>query len=369
MKDIRIAVIGGGARASLAEVAHQPGRGSCVVAACDPHPGRDARARELFGQTVAILRTTDEVIAHEPDAAFVLSPEGLRAEQVPRLLEAGIPVYVDPPLAATRTDADRILEAGLRSGTLLVVGHALRHAPFLRQMRGLLEQGMIGEVAAVWCRRFVGADGNSAGDSAGAVTEAEAEEQARVDGPLVHRGVQDLDAIHWLTGSRTERVSAFGGLADPDRDGMEISQANLQLSDGTLASYAETTSAPDDWRSYTVIGTSGRMENVGDSAGGVIRVCEGRSSWSPHGDHEFRIGASPDPRAGGDPRGVAEFLRCVATGVVPSVSPIASRDAVAAADAATVSLRGGGAVQQVEPARDVLASYFDLGQEQTEGRG
>ncbi|WP_169738864.1 Gfo/Idh/MocA family protein [Jiangella gansuensis] len=64
------------------------------------------------------------------DAVIVSSRDGRthRADAVP-LLEAGIPVLVDKPLAASATDAEAIVAAARRGGVPLVSASALRFVP------------------------------------------------------------------------------------------------------------------------------------------------------------------------------------------------------------------------------------------------
>ena len=70
---------------------------------------------------------------------LVLTPDHAHAEHAVRTLEAGIPTFVEKPLATSVADADRILEAAHRTGTRLYVGHNMRHMPVVRAMRDVIE--------------------------------------------------------------------------------------------------------------------------------------------------------------------------------------------------------------------------------------
>ena len=48
--DLRVGVVGCGARGGLARLAHAPGRGSRVVGVCEPVPRRQDAAREALGR-------------------------------------------------------------------------------------------------------------------------------------------------------------------------------------------------------------------------------------------------------------------------------------------------------------------------------
>ena len=74
--DLRIGVIGFGARSSLSSHAHRPGEGSRVTVVADPtQRGRD-RARERFGEDLATVESVEQLLAeHEVDAVMILAPD------------------------------------------------------------------------------------------------------------------------------------------------------------------------------------------------------------------------------------------------------------------------------------------------------
>ncbi|MGK5530534.1 Gfo/Idh/MocA family protein [Streptomyces sp. URMC 129] len=71
----------------------------------------------------------DALIAAGPDAAFVHAPSGVHAGIVTRLLTAGVPTYVDKPLAYSLGEARRVVELAETRGVSLAVGFNRRHAP------------------------------------------------------------------------------------------------------------------------------------------------------------------------------------------------------------------------------------------------
>ncbi|MFI2412766.1 Gfo/Idh/MocA family protein [Streptomyces sp. NPDC018947] len=63
------------------------------------------------------------------DAAFVHAPTAVHPEIVTRLLEAGVPTYVDKPLAYELADSQRLVALAEQRATSLAVGFNRRHAP------------------------------------------------------------------------------------------------------------------------------------------------------------------------------------------------------------------------------------------------
>lgn len=386
MSDLRLAIVGFGLRSSLARYAHRPGEGSVVTVVADPSD----RARTLAAQQipdVQLVAGLDDVLTthrESVDAVLLLTPDHLHADQAVRTLEAGLPTFLEKPLATTIRDADRVLATAARTGTRLYIGHNMRHMPVVRTMRELIQHGAIGEVKAIWCRHFVSAGGDYYFKDWHA-------DRRNTTGLLLQKGAHDLDVIHWLAGAYTQRVSAVGTLAvygeissrrdNSDRrmtdwysrdswppatqrdlhtvvDVEDLSMANLVLEGGILASYQQCHFSPDYWRSYTVIGTAGRLENFGDGPGATVKVWNTRSDAYADADQVVTVPGEHEGHGGADRKLVAEFVRYARDGGTTETSPVAARQAVAAGVAATKSLRGNGDSVSVPPLEQQVADFF-----------
>lgn len=87
-----------------------------------------AVARERAGEGVTATTDYRDVIGHV-DAAILAVPTTLHAEIGCALLEAGIDVLVEKPIAVTLEEADRLIEAAERNDRVLQVGHLERFNP------------------------------------------------------------------------------------------------------------------------------------------------------------------------------------------------------------------------------------------------
>ena len=74
-------------------------------------------------------RDLDELLAAGLDAAFVHAPTAAHPEIVTRLLEAGVPTYVDKPLAYRLADSERLVTLAEARHVSLAVGFNRRYAP------------------------------------------------------------------------------------------------------------------------------------------------------------------------------------------------------------------------------------------------
>ncbi|MFE1884626.1 Gfo/Idh/MocA family protein [Streptomyces diastatochromogenes] len=79
--------------------------------------------------------TLDSLLEAGLDAAFVHAPTVAHPEIVTRLLEAGVPTYVDKPLAYELADSERLVALAEERGVSLFVGFNRRYAPAYAQCR------------------------------------------------------------------------------------------------------------------------------------------------------------------------------------------------------------------------------------------
>ncbi|WP_405696463.1 Gfo/Idh/MocA family protein [Streptomyces sp. NBC_01185] len=75
----------------------------------------------------------DSLLAQGLDAAFVHAPTAAHAEIVGRLLEAGVPTYVDKPLSYELAESERLVALAEERGVTLTVGFNRRLAPSYAQ--------------------------------------------------------------------------------------------------------------------------------------------------------------------------------------------------------------------------------------------
>jgi len=144
---VRLAVIGCGA---VVEQFHGPALSALadcgeveVVALCDPDAARLSALAGAFPRAATLTSLTG-VRATRPDLALVASPAGLHADQTITLLDAGIHVLCEKPIAARAADAERMIAAAARARRVLAVGLFRRFFPSVRLVRDLVLSGRLG---------------------------------------------------------------------------------------------------------------------------------------------------------------------------------------------------------------------------------
>ena len=378
MEDLRIGVIGAGGRGKLARLAHKPGDGSRIVAICDIRDDALAERREAYGPDVATFTDYRQMLEQvgDLDGVFVSSPDFLHEEQAVAALETGAAVYLEKPMAITVAGCDRILQTAERRGNRLFVGHNMRYMNIIRKMKQLIDADEIGEVKAIWCRHFVSYGGD-------AYFRDWHADRTKSTGLLLQKGAHDFDVMHHFAGAYTRRVSAFGALSVYDKqprhgadevgspkwdrthwppvtqsgfapvmDVEDHSTVNMELSNGVLGAYLQCHFTPDACRNYTVIGTKGRLENLGDGPESPICVWNRRThTFNLIGDKVFRGDTIADTTGHGGADGfiVEDFLRFVRTGETTGIPLAAARACVVTGCMATRSLREGGKPYDIPP--------------------
>ena len=388
MKKHGVGFIGaGGLRQHLGDYVHALGRNIRVVAGADINPAVFPQFRERYQRDGSDIFCTEDyrilLARDDVDSVFIISPDFCHEEQACAALEAGKSVYLEKPLAITIEGADRILATAKRTGSKLFIGHNLRYFPVIAKMKALIEQDVIGDVKAIWCRHFVSYGGD-------AYFKDWHSEMTNTGGLLLQKGAHDLDIIHWFAGQSTEKVCAMGQLAiygdnprrqpqdptppvnlhskawppatntgmSPIVDVEDHNMVLMQLHGGVQASYLQCHFTPDSVRNYTIIGSRGRMENIGDTGACQIAIYNQRQDGYGEPDEVIQIEAIDGSHGGADPMIVADFFNFILDGTPPAVTPLDARNAVAVGVQATQALKQGLGMNLVPAIAPELEQYF-----------
>ncbi len=132
-----------------------------VVAGSSRDDGRRERFHATYGAPVfadwrEMLRETAPL-----DILSVATYTPTHAEITAAAAEAGVrAIYCEKPISATLAEAEEMLAACARSGTLLVVNHNLRFHPGYRQLRDRIAEGALGTLTSASVQWTSGRLGN-----------------------------------------------------------------------------------------------------------------------------------------------------------------------------------------------------------------
>ena len=204
---VRLGIVGCGA---ITREAHLPvistDRRVEIAALCDRDLGNATLAARESGVEATI--TTDLAdLAGKVDAAVVAVPPRFHATVAIQLMEMGIDVLCEKPLAITVADGRAMAEVARKTGRVLAVAHMMRFFPHNRWLADLVEEGEIGEVREVIVEDGAPLDWPMASNSY-------FDRKATGGGVLFDTGVHLLDRVLWLFGDLTEIAyedDSFGG--------------------------------------------------------------------------------------------------------------------------------------------------------------
>jgi predicted dehydrogenase len=151
LSPIRLAILGCGAITQIhytpALVELQRARIVEVAALIDPATESLAAVSLHFPNAQCVTRLEDLKVA--VDAAVVASPARMHAEHTTALMNLGLHVLCEKPMAATTEQCEIMLKASRQSGCLLAVGLFRRFFPATQQMHDLIATRALGEVVSV----------------------------------------------------------------------------------------------------------------------------------------------------------------------------------------------------------------------------
>lgn len=197
-----------------------------------------AEARAAAGsmhQGLSVFATAEELLAAGVDAAIVATPASSHFALGKMLLEAGVDVLIEKPMAMRVADGLRLAEAADARRRVLMVGHLLEYHPALVQFRDTVRSGELGELYYLYTTRV----------NLGKVRASES--------ALWDLAPHDISAIRFLTDARPLRVSAQGG--SYLRKGLEdVVFATITFDGGVVANLHVSWLDPHKVRRVTVVG-------------------------------------------------------------------------------------------------------------------
>ena len=146
---MRVAVAGAGAfgrnHLRVYRELETAGQGVTLVAAVEPDPTRAAEAAAQYG--IPVFATADTLLAADLklDAASVAVPTVHHHSVASPLLDAGLDLLVEKPLAASLAEADDLVARAEKAGRILQPGHLERFNPAVLAIEPALRRPMFFE--------------------------------------------------------------------------------------------------------------------------------------------------------------------------------------------------------------------------------
>lgn len=146
---ISMAVVGGGGFIGKRHCQHvQENLQARLCAIVDPGAAGVETARALgvpvYATVAELLQSPDK-----PDAAIICTPNHTHVPVGVQLVDAGIHVLCEKPIAIDHASGRALVEAARRNKTHLLIGHHRRFNPYMLTLKNVVDSGRLGQIVAV----------------------------------------------------------------------------------------------------------------------------------------------------------------------------------------------------------------------------
>ncbi len=140
------------------------------------------------------------------NGVVISTPNHLHVEQAVPILEMGLPIAIEKPLATTKSDCERIIDAERANNGRTLVGFVLRSTPFYGKVFELIKSGAIGKVVSIQADELPGW-----GVSSIMNRSMWRRYQQYSGGAMLEKSCHDMDVLNWLLGSKPLSLNSYGG--------------------------------------------------------------------------------------------------------------------------------------------------------------
>ncbi|WP_353509566.1 Gfo/Idh/MocA family oxidoreductase [Intrasporangium sp.] len=342
-RSLRVGLAGYGVGGRQFHVPALVGAGLEVAAVATANPERVAQARAELPDAVVVPDLDDLLEVDGLDLVVLATPTGLHAAQAERVIEAGVALVIDKPLARTATEAQRIVDLAAHSGVPLTVFQNRRFDPELAALLAVRDGGLVGEIRRAeyrWDRwrpvpKQRWRETQTAEEGAGLLLDLGSH---LIDQAVILHG--EIESVYAELSAHTMVAEDDVFVACRHTSGVvsHVMASSVNGAPGPRARVMGSTGAYLIGRQFDEVSAFNEFENSGDSVGWVIR-----------GDAR-----EPGPVVGACDQ--SDFYRAVGAALLSddpqAAMPVDPRDAVhvlAVVDAARASHEGQRVVEVLTP--------------------
>ena len=253
MTKLRIALVGAGFMGQFHAQVVAESDVAELSAVVDLNASIGKPVAERFGARY-VATIEDALSQGVADAYIVALPDTLHQDVTVALLEAGLPVLVEKPMAHTLAAAKAMARAEKKGGGRLLVGHILRYDPRYAEAAASVKAGRIGEPIHATSGRFTVRDIGTRMNGSSSV--------------CFYLGVHDVDALQWISGANIRTVYSRAVSKLMPSLGVKSEDAiftTCELTNGMTGQLYFGWSLPSDiptgiWARTEVIGTEGVID-------------------------------------------------------------------------------------------------------------
>lgn len=177
----------------------------------------------------------------QPDAVSIVVPTPFHAEVATEVMHRGIHCLLEKPIASTVEEADKLIKLAKDKGVVFTVGHIEHYNPLIIELKKRLDQGVIGDVTSVICKRV------------GGFPAVEPKTDVIID-----LAVHDIGIIGFLLGRQPKKVYTHGSRTYHSK---EIDSAEILMDYGDASGFIQANwLTPVKIRTISITGSQGYIE-------------------------------------------------------------------------------------------------------------
>jgi predicted dehydrogenase len=209
MKAVTLIVVGAGNRGTgYASFALQHPDRAQVIGVAEPRQYYREHLASLHHIPEENMYTDWQALAQRErfaDAVIIATQDALHVEPAITFARLGYHILLEKPIATNEADCYRIIEAAVENNVIFAVCHVMRYTAYTRQLKQMIDSGIIGEIVSMQHLEPVGywhyahsfVRGNWSREQASSFM-------------LLAKSCHDLDWISYIMGTRCQAISSFG---------------------------------------------------------------------------------------------------------------------------------------------------------------
>ncbi len=186
-----------------------------------------------------VLTHVEEVIKKKVDYCVIAAPTAYHEEISLKLIDAGISILIEKPIAHTFESANRISKAASDKGVVGAVGHIERFNSALQQARVRILNGDLGEIYQISTRRL--------GPFPARIADV---------GVVMDLATHDIDLTSWIADSKYKNISAQSATRS-GRAHEDLVAVVAQLQNGVVVNHLVNWLSPLKERKTIITGEKG----------------------------------------------------------------------------------------------------------------
>lgn len=181
-----------------------------IVAVADPNPERRKRIAQLHNISENFCFTDWKKvfsIGKFADTVIIATPDNLHTQPCLAALDAGYDILLEKPIAPTEVECRQILQKANETNRIVGVCHVLRYSPYFRELKEVLDAGLIGDVISIHHMEPIEHIHMSH-----SYVRGKWKNSKNATPIILAKSCHDTDIIRWLVNNPVHDVHCFGNL-------------------------------------------------------------------------------------------------------------------------------------------------------------